>query len=110
MVEAYWSGAYPCLCSGQWTLKVNGEDMSDKIPEYLRTSDMNTDGTYQRWWFDEDYNVEYEDYQSGLDCEEWIESNKEWLDTITTDHETQREIYYEISAEDFRGGSCGGCI
>ena len=40
----------------------------------------------------------------------WIEANKEWLDTITKDHKTQQEIYYAISAEDFRHGSCGGCI
>lgn len=33
MVEAKWSGLYPCLCSGEWTLKVNGKDVSDKIPK-----------------------------------------------------------------------------
>ena len=83
MVEAKWSGAWPCLCHGQWTLKVNGKDVTDKIPDDLRESEMNTYGVYQSWHFDENYMEEFEDYEDGLDCEEWIEANKEWLDTIT---------------------------
>lgn len=110
MVEAKWSGRWPCLCYGQWTLKVNGKDVTDKIPEILRSSEMNTYGTYQSWYFNENNMEEFEDYEDGLFCEEWIEANKEWLDTITTDHRVQQEIYCKISAEDFRHGSCGGCI
>ena len=109
MVEAKWSGSYPCLCFGKWTLKVNGEDVSDKIPEDLRDSSMNTYGTYQSWHF-EDWIEVFEDYISGLDCEDWIEENKKWLNNITTDLEVQEEIYYAINSQDFRSGSCGGCI
>ena len=36
MVEAYWSGKYPCLCFGEWRLKVNNKDVTDKI----RTNDV----------------------------------------------------------------------
>ena len=82
MVEAHWNGEWPCLCYGKWTLKVNGDDVPDKIPKNLRKSEMNTYGTYQRWYFDKNYMEEFEDYEDGLDCEEWIEPNKEWLDTI----------------------------
>lgn len=110
MVEAKWSGRYPCLCSGEWTLKVDGVDVSKKIPKDLRTSSMNTYGTYQSWHFNEDYIEEFEDYQDGLKCSTWIDENKGWLDSISTDREIQKEIYYAINSEDFRSGSCGGCI
>lgn len=52
MVEAYWSGKYPCLCFGEWRLKVNNKDVTDKIPISLRKREMNTYGTYQRWHFE----------------------------------------------------------
>ena len=109
MVEAKWSGSYPCLCYGKWTLKVNGKDVSSMIPKKLRESSMNTYGTYQTWHF-EDWLEVFEDYEDGLDCDDWIMENKSWLDTITTELDTQREIYCAISAQDFRSGSCGGCI
>ena len=83
--------------------------MSDNIPEDLRDSEMGTYGTYQSWHF-EDLTELFDSYEDGLECGEWIEVNKGWLDTITTDYETQREIYEAINAEDFRAGSCGGCI
>lgn len=45
-VEAKWTGSYPCLCSGEWILKINNIDVSNLIPEELRTSSMNTFGSY----------------------------------------------------------------
>ena len=110
MVEAHWNGEWPCLCYGKWTLKVNGDDVPDKIPKNLRKSEMNTYGVYQSWHFDENYMEEFEDYEDGLDCEEWIEPNKEWLDTISTDYRIQQAIYCAIGPEDFRKRSCNGCI
>ena len=35
MVEAKWSGEYPTLCFGEWTLNVDGKDVSLAIPEYI---------------------------------------------------------------------------
>ena len=109
MVEANWSGEYPCLCVGEWSLKVNGEDVSDKIPKDLRESSMNTRGNYRSWHFEKWMEV-FENYSDGLDCEDWIEENKEWLNTITTDVDTKKEIYNTINMQDFRSGSCGGCV
>lgn len=109
MIEAKWSGSYPCLCSGEWTLKINGKDVSTKIPEELRRSSMGTRGTYSSWHF-ENWSEVFEDYEDGLDCDEWINENVYWLDTITDDSSVQKEIYYAINANDFREGSCGGCI
>lgn len=109
MVEARWSGSYPCLCFGEWTLKIDGKDVSKKIPEDLRKSSMNTYGTYQSWHF-EDWMEVFEGYDDGLDCGEWIEENAYWLNTIAGDYSVQEKIYHAINAEDFRSGSCGGCI
>ena len=109
MVEAKWSGSYPCLCYGNWTLIIDGIDVSNKIPEDLQNSSMNTYGTYQSWHF-EDWLEVFENYEDGLDEEEWIVENKTWLDTISTDKKVQSDIYCAIICEDFRSGSCGGCI
>ena len=35
MVEAKWSGEYPTLCFGEWTLNVDGKDVSLSIPEWI---------------------------------------------------------------------------
>lgn len=110
MVEAKWSGAYPCLCFGEWTLIVNGENVSDKIPSDLRKSPMDTYGIYSSWHFNDDYLEEFDDYDDGLDCEEWIERNDNWLKDITTDYSVKEQIFTAIQEEDFRTGSCGGCI
>lgn len=109
MVEARWSGSYPCLCNGEWTLIVNGKNVSGLIPKELRHGEMNTYGTYQSWHFEKWMEV-FEDYEDGLDYDEWIEENKYWLDTITEDYDAQMEIFYAINKQDWRAGSCGGCI
>ena len=109
-VEAKWSGGYPCLCYGEWTLFIDGKDMSDKIPKDLRNESMNTNGVYLSWHFESDWEVEWNDYEDGLEREDWIKENKEWLDNITTDKCEQEDIYYAFQLNDWRHGSCGGCI
>lgn len=109
MVIAKWSGHYPCLCSGKWTLEVNSVDVSMYIPEELRNNSMNTYRTYQRWYF-KNWIEHFEDYEDGLMCDEWIKKNKYWLDMITDDINVQMEIFDAINAKDWRHGSCGGCI
>lgn len=71
---------------------------------------MNTYGSYKKWHFGADWEVEWESYRDGLECEEWIKENKYWLDTISTDYGVQVDIFYSINASDWRHGSCGGCI
>jgi hypothetical protein len=109
MVSVEWSGAYPCLCFGKWSLFVDDIDVSDKIPDDIRCSDMNTYGTYQEWHFEE-WSEVFEDYDDGLFCEEWIEKNNYWLNNISSDHELKIQIYDAFQSKDWRHGSCGGCI
>ncbi len=105
-----WTGHYPCLCYGEWKLFRNGEDISDMIPEELRKRSMNTNGEYAMWSFGEDWSEEWDTYEDGLSAEEWIKENSEWLSKITEDKAEQEEIYFAFNENDFRWGSCGGCI
>lgn len=108
--EAFWSGAYPNLCSGEWSLLVNGVNVSDQIPEDLREDPMDTRKTYTACYYDYEIHDEtYREYEYGLDCRAWIEKNKSWLDKITTDDNVQIQIYEAFRAKDWRWG-CGGCI
>lgn len=108
-VDAEWSGEWPCLCNGEWTLIVNGKNVSQKIPADLRVSSMGTYGIYSSYYFNECGADIFSEYEDGLACDEWIEKNKCWLDAISTDTLVQVEIFNAISANDFRSGSCGGC-
>ena len=47
MIEAIWTGKWPCLCSGEWKLIINGIDYTFVIPEEKRTQPMDTLGEYQ---------------------------------------------------------------
>lgn len=108
-VKAKWTGRGFALCIGEWKLDVDGKDVTDKIPEDLRTEPMNTYKRYERWYF-KDWVEEWEPYYDGLKQDEWIEANKYWLDKITKDIDVQRQIFKAINEEDFRTNSCGGCI
>lgn len=105
MVIAKWSGEYPCRCSGEWSLFIGGINYSHMIPENLRTSHMNTAGTYQEWHF-VDWVEQFEDYEDGLEFEEWVAENP-WVHDLPA---SLFDIYLAFQAEDFRPGECGGCI
>lgn len=108
-VEAIWN-IEGMRCYGKWTLKVDGKDVSDKIPENLRRNNMKTRKEYRKWYFDENYCEAWEHYIDGLDCEDWIEVNDYWLNKIVADRDIQKCIFYAINEEDFRRNSCGECI
>lgn len=109
-VTANWSGCYPCLCHGEWTLTVNDADMTPYIPRDLRDRDMNTHGTYQSWHFDKDWRVVWNSYNDGLDSKDWILANDYWLQEITSDDRIKHKIFKAFQKADFRCNSCGGCI
>ena len=59
--EVNWSGGRYSLCCGEWTIRRNGVDVSDLIPENLRNHHMNTRKEYSAWHFTEDWDEEWED-------------------------------------------------
>ena len=110
MIVAEWTGKFPNLCSGQWKLYIDGKDMSSKIPEHLKKSEMKTYRVYRRWSFAKNWDEKWTTYVDGLQKDEWIKENKEWLDTISTEYSIQSQIFDAINRLDWRHTSCGGCI
>ena len=105
-IEVEWTGKFPNLCSGQWIIRVNGEDVSHLLPEDIRHEPMNTYREYHSWYFDEDFCEDWKKYFSGIKYPKWIKKNP-WAKEITKDTE---ELYRLIQGADWRHGSCGGCI
>ena len=105
MVVAKWTGSYPCLCSGRWELTIDGVNFTDVIPPELRTKPMNTFGEYQSWHFENWIEV-FESYVDGLPFECWIKEN-EWVNNLPCN---PFEVYLAFNENDWRHGSCGGCI
>lgn len=106
-LEVEWTGTYPCLCFGEWIIKYNGIEL--KVPNEYKTKDMGTLGDYYQWYFDEYY-------EDGLDETDWINKNYSWIKNmfnevgIIVTKELLSDLYYEIHGQDWRSGSCGGCI
>lgn len=108
--KATWSGKYPNLCSGEWKLYKNEEDITHLIPEERRGIEMDTLKSYKQWSFTRDYEVKWKWVNWGLNKDEWIEENKEWLDKITDSYEEKELIFLAFNEQDWTLGSCGGCI
>jgi hypothetical protein len=106
MIEAIWTGEYPCFCRGEWKLKMDGENVSYMIPDECRHSPMGTKGTYRSWYFDDDYSEQFEDYVDGYNFECWVDHNP-WVLDLPAD---ALSIYLEFQLNDWRRGQCGGCI
>lgn len=109
-IKAEWTGKYPSLCCGHWKLFIDGKDVSNIIPSELRESPMDTEGIYSNWYFGEEWEEIWESYRDGKPVMEWIEQNDYWLSIITDDIEVKQQLFYAIKEQDWRSGSCGGCI
>jgi len=113
-ITAKWTGRYPSLCCGHWEIIVDGEYLP--IPEDKAQETMNTYGTYESWHFDEHWSEVFEDYQEGMYESEWFDENKSWIDVGLAQikkhfgYMDYCALYEAIRKEDFRRGSCGGCI
>ncbi len=112
--SAEFSGSYPTRCSGTWSLYCNGLPIA--VPEDKRNRSMETFGSYDSWSFGESWGEEWESYTDGDLYEEWIEDNIPWVSRMLESHnilanaETFRSVYDAFQSDDFRNGSCGGCI
>jgi len=114
-----WSGSYPNLCSGEWVIMI--DHMELPIPELLISSNMGTSGDYQSWHFDDNYSEIFETYhvnESSNDRQQlnsWIKYSLKSLEeaykiNLNINEKLINEIIDKISEQDFRSGSCGGCI
>ena len=109
-----WTGCYPCLCHGEWIIKYDGIELT--IPEDEKEGPMFTFGEFGRWHFDEDYMEEWDYYEDGWEKDVWINRNLYWVKPMFEEHnieitdELLSELYDKIQDEDWRYGSCGGCI
>lgn len=106
MVIANWSGSYPTKCVGEWTLSVGGIDYSYLIPEDKKRTPMNTAGVYSKWYFNENWTEVFEDYEDGLEFDEWLAENP-WVQEVPA---LALDIFLAFQDEDWRYGQCGGCI
>ena len=105
-----WSGGSYSLCSGEWTIRRNGVDVTDLIPENLRYSHMNTRKEYSEWHFTDDWDEVWEYYFDGLSAKKWVRKNRYWISKICLNREEEFQLYHAINALDWRHSSCGGCI
>lgn len=107
---AEWSGSYPSLCCGEWTLYHNEEEVDVSIPFQGYPAD--TYGEYWEWFFGGESGWEEmeEPYEDGFDEADWIQENIEYLKEVTSDETQYPAIYEAFREQDFRYGSCGGCI
>ncbi len=112
-IIAEWSGSYPSLCYGHWSILVDG--ISLPIPKDKIGEPMGTFKTYEEWHF-ENWSEVFTSYEDGMDETEWIDVNKSWIDAglkeinKTFSFYDYCDLYDAIRKEDFRRGSCGGCI
>ena len=105
--KAEWTGKYPNHCSGEWHLYCNGTEL--QLPESVKYKSMETYGGHSRFYFTGNWEVEWENYEDGLELHDWIKENQEWLNKIA-ESEDFEAIYWAFNEHDWRHGECGGCI
>lgn len=106
---AEWTGHPWSLCSGSWTLYRDGKPVETDIP--FQGHPAYTYGTYSSWHFggDSGWVDDWDEYEDGMECHEWCDEHREWLSGIAPEEEWEL-IFGAFQADDFRPGSCGGCI
>ena len=103
-----WTGSYPNLCIGEWKLYKDGDELFwVEIP--FQHKNAETENKYSQWCFDKDWYEQDEYYTDGLTADEWIEKYRDWLSFFAPE-EDWRDIYRAFKVNDWRSGSCGGCI
>lgn len=105
---ASWTRKGNNLCLGRWEIRHQGRLLD--LPAARRDNEMGTRGIYN--FMDPD-DPEYTD---GLAEDDWLLANMEWLADLFASHDIpideahMRWFYQAVNAEDWRCGSCGGCI
>jgi len=106
--KATWSEQGHTICLGHWEISYQGRPL--RIPGARLDQDMGTYGIYSFLFPDDP------EFAEGLEEEEWILENVDWLtdlfisEDIPVDEQHFRWFYQAVNAQDWRCGSCGGCI
>lgn len=104
---AKWAGTGQHLCLGRWEIHYLGLPILLPVPK-----DEHDMGTFNIYNF---VDPEDELYAEGLDEDEWIVENIDWLaecfalHLIPLEEQYFRWFYQAVNGEDWRCGSCGGC-
>ena len=112
--KANYSGGYPNLCGGKWSLTY--KRLPVILPSEQVQGDKGTYGTYTRWYFDNNWVECTEDYEDGMLRDEWVAKNKHWVDKMFIQHNIElscknySDLYAAFQENDWRHDSCGGCI
>lgn len=104
---AEWSGRYPCLCSGEWTLFIDDKPCKVEIP--FQNDCADTFGTYEEWHFDENWCEVFDDYECGMQCDDWCNEYRDYLEKVAPKSDWPL-VFGAFQANDWRHSSCGGCI
>ena len=106
--KARWSMLGNTLCLGHW--EISYLDLPITLPRERRDQDMGTENIYNF------IDPEDELYREGLGEDDWIVENIDCLSDLFNEHnipleeQTLRAFYRAVNKEDWRCGSCGGCI
>ena len=106
--SARWSVSGSNLCTGHWEIFHHAQLLS--LDAHWRESDMGTYGIYSHIFPDD------EDFAEGMKEDEWILANVDWVSQVFAAHDIPideqhlRWFYQAINPQDWRCGSCGGCI
>lgn len=105
---ARWTATGNNLCLGEWEIHYQGRPL--QLDADRRDKDMGTFGIFS-YIFPDD-----EDFAEGLDEDDWVRANAGWLgelfaaNGIPADEAHMRWFYQAVNRQDWRCGSCGGCL
>ncbi|WP_395344467.1 hypothetical protein PN836_006790 [Ningiella sp. W23] len=106
--SANWTAKGHTLCLGHWEISYHSLPLC--LPSNAKEMHMDTYGIFS-WLFPDD-----EDCAEGLPLEQWIEAKSDWLFDVFDQHQIPIDekhiswFYEAVSKQDWRCGSCGGCL
>lgn len=106
--QAKWTAEGNTLCLGHWEIHYLGLPLT--LPNAQLDADMGTDGIYN--FMDPDDEI----FREGLGEDDWILANMDWLADVFQQHNIEldeqnfRFFYQAVNPQDWRCGSCGGCM
>jgi len=106
--KAQWSKKGHSLCLGHWIISYC--DLPIALPDKQLNNDMGTWGVY-----DPIYDNDPEFCEGKLE-DDWVITNADWLIDVFIAHDIEvseqnmRWFYQAVNEDDWRCGSCGGCM